>query len=128
MRITHGLSYPQGQLSPAGGDARIHATKLIDTSIRAQLDDPRRGYTEHVGLASGSLLRRACEFGKCRVGGVMSDTEKKAEVGTTTSVGDLDRVVKVRKYQHCQAEYAKLAMEPNTMPEVRDRYQDRTVL
>ena len=52
----------------------------------------------------------------------MSDTEKKAEVGTTTSVGDLDRVVKVRKYQHCQAEYAKLAMEPNTMPEVRSRY------
>ena len=52
----------------------------------------------------------------------MSDTEKKAEVGTTTSVGDLDRVVKVRKYQHCQAEYAKLAMEPNTMPEVRDRW------
>jgi hypothetical protein len=31
------------------------ATKLIDTSIRAQLDDPRRGDTEHVGLASGSF-------------------------------------------------------------------------
>ena len=52
----------------------------------------------------------------------MSSTEKKAEVEIKTSVGDLERVVKVRKYQHCQAEYAKLAMEPNTMPEVRDRY------
>ncbi len=52
----------------------------------------------------------------------MSGAEQKAEVGTKTSVGDLERVVKVRKYQHCQAEYAKLAMEPNTMPEVRNRY------
>jgi hypothetical protein len=58
----------------------------------------------------------------CRLGGIMSGTEKKAEVGNKTSVGDLERVVKVRKYQHCEAEYAKLAIEPNTMPEVRDRY------
>jgi len=34
----------------------------------------------------------------------------------------IPRVVKVRKYQHCGADYAKLAVEPNTMPEVRDRY------
>jgi hypothetical protein len=52
----------------------------------------------------------------------MSDTKKKAEVETKTSVGDLERVVKVRKYDHCRAEYTKLASEPNTMPEVRDRY------
>ena len=52
----------------------------------------------------------------------MSSTEKSAELANKTSVGDLERVVKVRKYQHCQAEYAKLAMEPNTMPEVRSRY------
>jgi hypothetical protein len=52
----------------------------------------------------------------------MNDTETKAEVGTKTTLGDLERVVKVRKYDHCRAEYTKLAMEPNTMPEVRDRY------
>jgi len=52
----------------------------------------------------------------------MSGTEKKAEVGSKTTLGDLERVVEVRKYEHCQAEYAKLAMEPNTMPQVRDRY------
>ena len=52
----------------------------------------------------------------------MSSTEKKTDVATKTSVGDLDRVVKVRKYEHCRADYMKLAMEPNTMPEVRDRW------
>ena len=58
----------------------------------------------------------------------MSSAEQKADVTNKTSLGDLERVVKVRKYDHCRAEYTKLAMEPNTMPEVRDRYQDRTVL
>jgi len=52
----------------------------------------------------------------------MSSTDKKSELTTKTSLGDLERVVKVRKYDHCRAEYTKLAMEPNTMPEVRDRY------
>jgi hypothetical protein len=28
----------------------------------------------------------------------------------------------MRKYQHCEAEYSRLAKEPNTMPKVRDRY------
>ena len=28
----------------------------------------------------------------------------------------------MRKYQHCEAEYSRLAKEPNTMPEVRNRY------
>ena len=52
----------------------------------------------------------------------MDSAEKKAEAANKTSLGDLERVVKVRKYDHCRAEYTKLAMEPNTMPEVRDRY------
>ena len=52
----------------------------------------------------------------------MSGAEKNAEIGSKTSLGDLERVVKVRKYDHCRAEYTKLAMEPNTMPQVRDRY------
>jgi hypothetical protein len=46
----------------------------------------------------------------------------KNEVGHKTSVEDLERVVKMRKYQHCEAEYSRLATEPNTMPKVRDRY------
>ena len=52
----------------------------------------------------------------------MSSAEQKADVTNKTSLGDLERVVKVRKYDHCRAEYTKLAMEPNTMPVVRDRY------
>ena len=52
----------------------------------------------------------------------MESAEKKAEAGNKTSLGDLERVVKVRKYDHCRAEYTKLAMEPNTMQVVRDRY------
>jgi hypothetical protein len=52
----------------------------------------------------------------------MDSAEKKVEAGNKTSLGDLERVVKVRKYQHCEAEYLQLAKEPNTMPEVRDRY------
>ena len=71
---------------------------------------------------SDTCFSTACEFGKYRVGEAMSGTEKSAEVGTKTSVGDLERIVKVRKYQHCGADYAKLAMEPNTMSEVRNRY------
>jgi hypothetical protein len=42
------------------------------------------------------------------------------EVGHKTSVEDLERVVKMRKYQHCEAEYSRLAKEPNK--KVRDRY------
>ena len=53
---------------------------------------------------------------------VMESAEKKAEAGKKTSLGDLERLVKVRKYDHCRAEYTKLAMEPNTMQVVRDRY------
>lgn len=49
-------------------------------------------------------------------------TDGKNEVVRKTRVEDLERVVKVRKYQHCEAEYSRLAKEPNTMPEVRDRY------
>jgi hypothetical protein len=52
----------------------------------------------------------------------MDAAEKKAEAGGKTSLGDLERVVKMRKYQHCEAEYLRLAKEPNTMPQVRDRY------
>ena len=52
----------------------------------------------------------------------MESAEKKAEAGKKTSLGDLERLVKVRKYDHCRAEYTKLAMEPNTMRVVRDRY------
>jgi len=52
----------------------------------------------------------------------MGDAENKAEAGNKTTSGDLERVVKVRKYERCRAEYTKLAMEPNTMPQVRDRY------
>lgn len=52
----------------------------------------------------------------------MEGAEKKAEAGNKTSLGDLERVVKVRKYQHCEAEYLRLAKEPDTLPEVRDRY------
>ena len=43
----------------------------------------------------------------------------KNEVGHKTSVEDLERVVNMRKYQHCEAEYSRLAKEPNTMPKVR---------
>jgi hypothetical protein len=53
---------------------------------------------------------------------IMDSAEKKTEAGNKTSLGDLERVVKVRKYQHCEAQYLQLAKEPNTMPEVRDRY------
>jgi hypothetical protein len=36
----------------------------------------------------------------------MSGAEQKAEAGNKTSLGDLERVVKVRKYDHCRAEYS----------------------
>ena len=52
----------------------------------------------------------------------MDGGDGKNEVGHKTRVEDLERVVKMRKYQHCEAEYSRLAKEPNTMPEVRDRY------
>jgi hypothetical protein len=52
----------------------------------------------------------------------MDSGDGKNEVGHKTSVEDLERVVKMRKYQHCEAEYSRLAKEPNTMPEVRNRY------
>ncbi len=52
----------------------------------------------------------------------MDTADSKNEVGRKTRLEDLERVVKVRKYQHCEAEYSRLAKEPNAMPEVRDRY------
>jgi len=52
----------------------------------------------------------------------MDSAEKKTEARNKTPLGDLERVVKVRKYQHCEAQYLRLAKEPHTMPEVRDRY------
>ncbi len=52
----------------------------------------------------------------------MDTGDGKNEVAHKTRVEDLERVVKVRKYQHCEAEYSQLAKEPNTMPAVRDRY------
>ena len=52
----------------------------------------------------------------------MDGGDGKNEVGHKTRVEDLERVVKMRKYQHCEAEYSRLAKEPNTMPKVRDRY------
>jgi hypothetical protein len=52
----------------------------------------------------------------------MDSADTKNEVGHKTRVEDLERVVKMRKYQHCEAEYSRLAKAPNTMPKVRDRY------
>ena len=52
----------------------------------------------------------------------MDGEDGKNEVGRKTRVEDLERVVKMRKYQHCEAEYSRLAKEPNTMSEVRNRY------
>ena len=52
----------------------------------------------------------------------MDSADRKNDVGQKTRFEDLERIVKLRKYQHCGAEYAKLAMEPNTIPQVRDRY------
>ena len=52
----------------------------------------------------------------------MDGEDRNNEVGRKTRLEDLERVVKMRKYQHCEADYSQLAKEPNTMPEVRDRY------
>ena len=52
----------------------------------------------------------------------MDSGDRKNEAANKTRVEDLERVVKVRKYQHCEAQYSQLAREPNTMPEVRERY------
>jgi hypothetical protein len=52
----------------------------------------------------------------------MDNEDTKNQVAHKTPVEELERLVKVRKYQHCEAEYSKLANEPNTMPAVRDRY------
>ena len=52
----------------------------------------------------------------------MDNEDGKNQVAHKTPVEELERLVKVRKYQHCEAEYSKLANEPNTMPAVRDRY------
>jgi hypothetical protein len=51
----------------------------------------------------------------------MDNADQKDQPGPT-KVEDLERVVRVRKYRHCAAEYLKLAKEPNTMREVGDRY------
>jgi hypothetical protein len=55
----------------------------------------------------------------------MDGGDGKNKVGHKTRVEDLERVVRVRKYQHCEAEYSQLAKEPNTMPDVRDRRRER---
>ena len=74
-------------------------------------------------FAGHSLSQReSVQDRQMQSGWVMSGTEKTADVGNKTSLGDLERVVKVRKYEHCRADYMKLAMEPNTMPELRDRW------
>ena len=44
----------------------------------------------------------------------MDNSDQKDQHGPT-KVEDLERVVRVRKYRHCAAEYLKLAKEPNTM-------------
>jgi hypothetical protein len=51
----------------------------------------------------------------------MDNADQKNQPGPT-KVEDLERVVRVRKYRHCAAEYLKLAKEPNTMQVVADRY------
>ena len=51
----------------------------------------------------------------------MDNADRKDQPGLT-KVEDLERVVRVRKYWHCAAEYLKLAKEPNTMQVVADRY------
>ena len=51
----------------------------------------------------------------------MDNADQKDQPGPT-KVEDLERVVRVRKYRHCAAEYLKLAKEPNTMQVVADRY------
>ena len=51
----------------------------------------------------------------------MDNGDRKDQPGPT-KVEDLERVVRVRKYRHCAAEYLKLAKEPNTMRVVGDRY------
>jgi hypothetical protein len=99
-------------------DARMQCYQQI---IRAWRDDLVARDTEHVGFA-GNSSAADFEFRKRRAGWVMSGAEQKAELRNKTSLGDLERVVKARKYEHCRAEYTKLAMEPNTMPQVRDRY------
>jgi hypothetical protein len=51
----------------------------------------------------------------------MDNADRKDQPGLT-KVEDLERVVTVRKYRHCAADYLKLAKEPNTMREVAERY------
>jgi hypothetical protein len=51
----------------------------------------------------------------------MDNPDQKDQPGPT-EVEDLERVVTVRKYRHCAAEYLKLAKEPDTMQVVADRY------
>ena len=51
----------------------------------------------------------------------MDNADRKDQPGLT-NVEDLERVVRVRKYWHCAAEYLKLAKEPSTMQVVADRY------
>jgi len=51
----------------------------------------------------------------------MDNADRKDQPGLT-KVEDVERVVSVRKYRHCAAEYLQLAKEPNTMQVVADRY------
>jgi hypothetical protein len=52
----------------------------------------------------------------------VDNEDLKNRIAEKTPVEDLERLVRVRKYQHCEAEYSKLANEPSTMSQVRDRY------
>ncbi len=74
-----------------------------------------------------SWSRAACKH-RARSGLVMDSEDRKNNVGDKTRVEDLERVVKVRKYQHCEAEYSRLAKEPNTMPQARPISQNRSIL
>ena len=59
----------------------------------------------------------------------MDNEDRKNQVAHKTSVEELERLVKVRKYQHCEAEYSKLANEPeHDASGARSLSQDRTVL
>jgi hypothetical protein len=51
----------------------------------------------------------------------MDNADRRDQSGLT-KVEDLERVVRLRKYRHCAAEYLKLAKEPNTMQVVANRY------
>ncbi len=52
----------------------------------------------------------------------MDNADRKNDFARKATVEDLERVVRIRKYRHCAAEYEQLAGGANTLPEVRNRY------